>query len=393
MAVCKYAKFIPQLTRRELEVIETVLAGAFRYKSIATSLNISVNTVKTHLRKIYLTVGVNNIEALAFLFYGYSQNKTYITPKSPQKNTKSPQIGDRKQRIFAVILFNMMRSGGKKVQNLKAIRIISLFLVLTLTIGFVTVKLVSGNWQNNMGFGMTAETVPEGILLSFSNIPSDTIRLFISVNSFDEIEETKNGYNIFSSFADIRDTSFPGGGIYSLQLETIKEAGKIIFPMVQAGQKYNVSAMLQTKSDIDNGIISTFFEVETIAENGIYFNRNDIELGLNINNSAVTLYTEPSFSSDLNFYNQKYGFGVTIMVKENGSIGLDTHHIPEGLSADGLTWTFEPIMTKNFANDNRGWLEKGNYYPTWISAYVNFIHDDIIWFSEIAKTPVFDYSL
>jgi DNA-binding CsgD family transcriptional regulator len=61
MAVGEYVKFIPKLTKRELEVIETVLAGAFRYKSIASSLNISVNTVKTYLRKIYQTVGVNNI--------------------------------------------------------------------------------------------------------------------------------------------------------------------------------------------------------------------------------------------------------------------------------------------------------------------------------------------
>ena len=93
MAGSEYIKFIPKLTKRELEVIEAVLAGALKYKSIASSLNISVNTVKTHLRKIYLTVGVNNIEELAALFYGYSSNKTDITPKSPQ-------IGDRNQPFF-----------------------------------------------------------------------------------------------------------------------------------------------------------------------------------------------------------------------------------------------------------------------------------------------------
>ena len=149
MAVGEYAKFIPKLTKRELEVIETVLAGAFRYKSIASSLNISVNTVKTHLRKIYQIVGVNNIQDLAALFYGYSTNKTDITPKSPLKSKKSPQIGDRKQHVFAVIFYNIMHSGGKKMQNLKVMKITSLFLVIALAIGFVSVKLVSGNRQNN----------------------------------------------------------------------------------------------------------------------------------------------------------------------------------------------------------------------------------------------------
>jgi hypothetical protein len=281
------------------------------------------------------------------------------------------------------------------MQHFKVLRTISLSLVFALVAFSLLVSSCTKSRNNivSTDFGITAEAITEGLLISFSNIPSDTIRLFISVNSWDDSEETENSYNIFSSFADIRDASFTSGGIYSLQLEKIKETGKTIFPMVQAGQKYIVSAMLQTKSDIDNEVIPIFIEVETIAENGIYFNRNDIELGLNINNSAVTLHTEPLFSSDVIFYTQKYDFGVSIMVKENGSIGLGTHHIPEGLSADGLTWAFEPQMTEILTNHNDGWLETGNYYPAWISAYVNIIHDDIIWFYEIAKTPVFNYSL
>jgi len=172
MATEKYVKFIPYLTKRELEVIETVLAGAMRYKSIASSLNISVNTVKTHLRKIYLTVEVNNIEALATLFHGYSQNKAEITPKSPLKIAKSPQMGDRKQHYFAVIFYNIMHSGGKKMQNLKALRIrtkfaIPLVLVIALVIGFAAGKLVSENRQTGQEIGMKAETVPEGILVNF----------------------------------------------------------------------------------------------------------------------------------------------------------------------------------------------------------------------------------
>jgi DNA-binding CsgD family transcriptional regulator len=69
-----YAQFVPLLSKREMEVIEAVLAGAFSYKKIAASLNISVNTVKTHLQHIYQTTGVSSIDELSSLFRGFSEN-------------------------------------------------------------------------------------------------------------------------------------------------------------------------------------------------------------------------------------------------------------------------------------------------------------------------------
>jgi DNA-binding CsgD family transcriptional regulator/preprotein translocase subunit SecG len=67
-----YMKLVQQLSRRELEVIEAVLAGNVRYKQLSIALNISVSTVKTHLRHIYQTTGVSNIAALSSLFHGYT---------------------------------------------------------------------------------------------------------------------------------------------------------------------------------------------------------------------------------------------------------------------------------------------------------------------------------
>jgi DNA-binding CsgD family transcriptional regulator len=77
----EYAKFIGQLSKRELEVISAVLAGSLRYKTLASSLNISVNTVKTHLQHIYQITGVNNIETLSALFSGYSPTRSETIPK------------------------------------------------------------------------------------------------------------------------------------------------------------------------------------------------------------------------------------------------------------------------------------------------------------------------
>jgi len=69
-----YTQFIGQLSKRELEVIEAVLAGCVSQKELAVTLNISVNTVKKHLQHIYKTTGAANMTALMVLFRGYSPN-------------------------------------------------------------------------------------------------------------------------------------------------------------------------------------------------------------------------------------------------------------------------------------------------------------------------------
>jgi len=68
-----YAQFIGRLSRRELEVIEAILAGNVGQKELAESLNISVNTVKKHLQHIYQTTGAANMTALTILFSGINK--------------------------------------------------------------------------------------------------------------------------------------------------------------------------------------------------------------------------------------------------------------------------------------------------------------------------------
>jgi DNA-binding CsgD family transcriptional regulator/uncharacterized membrane protein len=77
-----FTQFVQQLSKRELEVIEAVLAGYVRQKELAASLNISVNTVKTHLKNIYQTTGISSVDALSLLFRGYTPTHPKITPKS-----------------------------------------------------------------------------------------------------------------------------------------------------------------------------------------------------------------------------------------------------------------------------------------------------------------------
>ena len=53
------------LTARELEVVKLVCSGTKQYKHIATELDISVSTVRTHLNNSYRKLGVPSATALA----------------------------------------------------------------------------------------------------------------------------------------------------------------------------------------------------------------------------------------------------------------------------------------------------------------------------------------
>lgn len=60
----EHTKLIEQLSKRKQEIIKALLAGNDSYKKLSAALNISVNTVKTHLKQIYQATGIPNINAL-----------------------------------------------------------------------------------------------------------------------------------------------------------------------------------------------------------------------------------------------------------------------------------------------------------------------------------------
>jgi hypothetical protein len=239
------------------------------------------------------------------------------------------------------------------------------------------------------GFGLTAQTVSEGILITFNNIPQDSVRLFIDVASIGDSETYSGG--VMGSFADIRDASNSGGPFASVQLERIKETGKVIFPFAQAGQKLRITAQVTTRSDLDNHVTPGFIVTRTVAEkNGTGFNREDLRFELNETHTAVTLHSMPVFSSDVVLHSRKIDF--TVLVLANGVdnlISTGVHHIPAGLSPDGLTWTFEPEMSADLRNHDA--LQSGNFYTAWAMAAVNVIHDGILWSVDIARTPNFNW--
>lgn len=59
-----------KLTRMEAKVIP-LLAGGFQQKEISIQLNISINTVKTHLRNAYRKLGVHSEAAAVARFLSH----------------------------------------------------------------------------------------------------------------------------------------------------------------------------------------------------------------------------------------------------------------------------------------------------------------------------------
>jgi hypothetical protein len=284
------------------------------------------------------------------------------------------------------------------MQHGKTLRTISLILgFVSVTFGCATSKLVSSkNHISSKDFGITAQTVSEGILLTFSNIPADAVRMTIFV-SYSTDEETPNYFNRVSSMADLRDASFLSNRVNVAQLDKVKHTGKVIFPITQSGQQYHISAVVWNERDHqayfnDENFEPTSAAIDCIAENGTSFNSDALYLKLDGNNTVATLSSEPVFSSDIVFETQKYSYGVTIDVPEKGAIGVTSYHIPDGLSSNGLTWIFEPYMTADIKKDiPDGWLEKGNGYTAFVEANANIIYDDVSWFVEIAQSPEYTY--
>ena len=251
------------------------------------------------------------------------------------------------------------------------------------------------NYEHKTNFGITAEAVPEGLLIKFTNIPSETSHMFISISTTDDTEDPESPRSLNSSYAALTNTDEMNWVGSSLQLEKVKETGTMLFPFAETGKSYYIFVYIYTLQEReqfmkgDENSHQQWANTEVTAIDGIYIDRNNIKFELNNDKSAVTLSSLPVFPQEITFADQVYSYAYTIQV-DGGSLGVSEHHIPEGLSPDGLTWVFEPQMSA--VNLNSGdHLEKGNAYPAWATAYVNILHDDILWCISIAKTALGEF--
>ena len=248
--------------------------------------------------------------------------------------------------------------------------------IILLILGFVLVAFgcaTSKSRQPNVDIGLKAETVPEGICLTFDYIPPETARLFIMFQTWGEKELLTSTHDITASHADIRRDT----------LKQIKQTGKVIFPFVKAGNTYRISASFENGEGQVLAGIPEWIYAECVADNGIYFN-DDIALRLNETHTGVTLSSEPVFSAEVQFAPQKIGYTVHINKGEGESWG----YRDEALEST-LTWEFEPRITDELQDTD--YLESGDY-DAYVTAFCNIMYDNVLWGVELAKSPVFTYS-
>jgi hypothetical protein len=259
-----------------------------------------------------------------------------------------------------------------------------IFLILgfiSVVFGCATSKPVSsepepGEKRQPVDIGLKAETAPEGICLTFDYIPPETAYLFIGIQKGIEKSPPVNPHNIIFNFSVISDDA----------LEQVKRTRKVVFPIVQSGEIYSIDVSFDKEGYLPIEGIPEWINAECTAGNGIYFNRN-IELKLDKAYTTAALSSEPVFSSEVVFDDDKYIYYMTIIQKYTET-ELQTIGIRDRNTTD-LQWVFESDCRDALDEDNA--LEKGNY-RAFVTVFCNIIYDNINWFVEIAKTPEFTYS-
>ena len=303
------------------------------------------------------------------------------------------------------------------MQQFKALKkvtfILGFFLV---TSSFFTGScVISNNQEKNTEIEIKAEAVPEGICITFKNIPHDSTRLNINLMDMDDYFYPDFNGGSYTASAEI------SGNL----LEQVKQTGKVIFPFTQIGHTYEIFVSFSYFYLNNEGILVDFDRrphsviLNITAENGIYYN-NDVCLDVKKNYTGVTLSSEPAFSSPVNNGLPQYNYSINILriISDNER---ERMIIGDGNTADLLHWDFEPEVSVFLKNRYYSWYytdflqQEGEIIAHWydeplsyeaiewfnscggltayVSAFCNLIYDNISWKVEIAKSPVFVYSL
>ena len=260
------------------------------------------------------------------------------------------------------------------MHHFKILRTISLILGIALVIfGCTSSKNLISVLED---IKLTAETVPEGILVTISHIPQEVEQFNIAFRDWG-VDTEPNWENIdgHTSMNSLRNMfEAYNEGLVDTELEQFRQTRKVIFPFVQTGHRYIITVIFSN----NEGLFGTK-TIECIADKGIFFDTN-ISLGLNDTHTGVTLSAGPKFSEDVQFgpHNMSY----SILVHGND------HNISLAALTDNLFWNFEPQLTDKLKEEG---ALNGNY-TAFAQVTCNIIHDNISWILDIAKTPLFTYT-
>jgi hypothetical protein len=232
---------------------------------------------------------------------------------------------------------------------------------------------------------ISAETVPEGIRLTFSNysnIPSEIDYLTVVFTSWYGSEEpdweASDSFAIMNLLSNRLESQ-----TWENAIERVRQTGTVTFPFVQLGQRYIIRAVfvdheLTNEDMFDSKGVTTLY-TECVADEGIYLNKN-ISLNMNNDHTSIALSSEPAFTTDVQFGELKVLYN--IIIHKGDYTEAFTNY------TDDLLWNFEPSFREYLTKEG---VVNGNY-PAIAGASLNIIHDNISWIMEIAHTPLFTYS-
>jgi hypothetical protein len=235
---------------------------------------------------------------------------------------------------------------------------------------------------------LKALSQPQGICLTFNNIPTNTVWVYVQYNDWDGKDAPDNYYHGTSNYAFIQETP---------AIKRLKETNTLILPFVQAGHKYKIYATFfltkegETQTQ-DNKPIS--LETECIAGNGTYIEET-VNLNLADTLTGITLSSAPQFSSNVQLAPTETTYKLTLLYSGTGTqfatISIGDKIAKNTLSPNGLTWEFESDMSNYLKEGSQ--IKNSVNYPAYFTAYSNLIYNDITWSIKIEKSREFTYSL
>jgi len=243
----------------------------------------------------------------------------------------------------------------------KALRIrtgvaITFVLIFALVMGLTAKILVSRNMETNMEFGVTAEPVPEGILLTFNNILEDTTDIsltFVDINAKDQ-PETVVVVNYEA-------------------LNEMKKTGNLLCPFAEKGKEYLIRVYRLIGVETDEKIVTG-----AVAGGGIYLTNTPL-LHFTDDYKSLVLSEMPAFSDKVIFSTNEYLNYYTYARRDNGgfiAIGGDaTNSLTSYQSVqlnDDVARIYSHLLTSNM--------------PMYGTAHCLLEYKNMEWIVQIAKS-------
>ncbi len=211
--------------------------------------------------------------------------------------------------------------------------------------------------------GAQIEDVPEGVCVSFKDIPADTEMLFINVykNEWAPVQWA-------DAFAVV----------LGPQLDELKKTKQLIFPFAEKDQPYAISVEIEMNNGID---VREVVEFQTQNGNNV---TNNVELLLNDEQTGVTLSAEPEFSLPVEFEERKYEYVLLFFPDDISSTSSGIY------SGNELSCDFSPELV-NHIRENLPEI-KGTF-PAYVAAVCNINYNGVVWMLKIAQTEDFELEL